>query len=327
MTDPASVYWAARATLVHRPEDIEVFDHRVHRVLAQQRERRSDPRPSRGTHAARPRRRIRTTTRRATTDRPDDARHRRALQPAGDAAGQGLRGLLTRRDGRVASSDWPDCVSAARGGGPAGCGRRRRPVGRPDLRRTVQAALKTGGEPIHRRYRAPRRAAAPARPAHRRQRQHGALRHGRSCGSPTPRSSAAARSRHSPSVLASAASRGELTWHDPDGALASAAAAVVDWSGGTRLGDDLRAFNDRWGRPGWPVVRDVVILSDGWDRGDPELLGERDGALAPGRPPDRVGQPVEGRAGLRSRWLGAWPPRSRTSTSSLRAMRWHPWSI
>ena len=64
----------------------------------------------------------------------------------------------------------------------------------------------------------------------------------------------------------------ELTTHDPDEALARAAAAVTDWDGGTRLGDGLRAFNDRWGVRGIARGAVVVVLSDGWDRGDPDVL-------------------------------------------------------
>jgi uncharacterized protein with von Willebrand factor type A (vWA) domain len=64
----------------------------------------------------------------------------------------------------------------------------------------------------------------------------------------------------------------ELATHDPDEALARAAAVVTDWDGGTRLGDGLRAFNDRWGVRGIARGATVVVLSDGWDRGDPEVL-------------------------------------------------------
>ena len=67
----------------------------------------------------------------------------------------------------------------------------------------------------------------------------------------------------------------ELATHDPDAALASAADAVVDWSGGTRLGDALAEFNTRWGIPGMARGAVVVILSDGWDRGDPETISEQ----------------------------------------------------
>jgi uncharacterized protein with von Willebrand factor type A (vWA) domain len=67
----------------------------------------------------------------------------------------------------------------------------------------------------------------------------------------------------------------ELGGHDPDLALARAAARVVDWSGGTRLGDGLAAFNDEWGVRGMARGADVVVLSDGWDRGDPDFLAEQ----------------------------------------------------
>lgn len=67
----------------------------------------------------------------------------------------------------------------------------------------------------------------------------------------------------------------ELSTRDPDAALARAAAAVPDWSGGTRLGEGLRAFNDTWGVRGMARGAVVVILSDGWDRGDPAALGEQ----------------------------------------------------
>ena len=67
----------------------------------------------------------------------------------------------------------------------------------------------------------------------------------------------------------------ELATHDPDAALASAAEAVMDWSGGTRLGDALAEFNTRWGIPGMARGAVVVVLSDGWDRGDPEAISEQ----------------------------------------------------
>jgi uncharacterized protein with von Willebrand factor type A (vWA) domain len=65
----------------------------------------------------------------------------------------------------------------------------------------------------------------------------------------------------------------DLSTRDPDAALTAAARRVVDWSGGTRLGDGLRQFNDEWGVRGLARGAVVVILSDGWDRGDPEVLG------------------------------------------------------
>jgi uncharacterized protein len=71
----------------------------------------------------------------------------------------------------------------------------------------------------------------------------------------------------------------ELRWRDPDAALSDAAKAVADWSGGTRLGEGLRVFNDRWGVRGMARGAVVVILSDGWDRGDPARLAGEMGRL------------------------------------------------
>ncbi|WDF44503.1 VWA domain-containing protein [Streptomyces sp. T12] len=64
----------------------------------------------------------------------------------------------------------------------------------------------------------------------------------------------------------------QMSHRDPDLAMAAVAAAVPDWRGGTRLGELLRAFLDRWGQRGMARGAIVVVLSDGWERGDPELL-------------------------------------------------------
>jgi len=58
----------------------------------------------------------------------------------------------------------------------------------------------------------------------------------------------------------------------PDSALEQAAAVVVDWDGGTRIGQSLDTFVRRWGRGGMCRGGVVVICSDGLDRGDPGLL-------------------------------------------------------
>jgi uncharacterized protein with von Willebrand factor type A (vWA) domain len=66
-----------------------------------------------------------------------------------------------------------------------------------------------------------------------------------------------------------------LLLRDPDDALRAAGQAVPDWSGGTRLGESIRAFIARWGQRGMARGSVVVIASDGWERGDPLLLGEQ----------------------------------------------------
>ncbi|WP_372728376.1 VWA domain-containing protein [Nocardioides sp.] len=62
---------------------------------------------------------------------------------------------------------------------------------------------------------------------------------------------------------------------DPERALVVAGDTVPDWSGGTRLGETLQIFLDRWGRRGLARGAVVVVFSDGWERGDPALLTEQ----------------------------------------------------
>jgi len=63
--------------------------------------------------------------------------------------------------------------------------------------------------------------------------------------------------------------------HDAERAIVAAGRAVPDWSGGTRLGEGLRAFLDRWGQRGLARGAVVVVFSDGWERGDTALLAEQ----------------------------------------------------
>ena len=143
--------------------------------------------------------------------------------------------------------------------------------GRPDLRRTVRAALRAGGEPMRRRFleqgERPRRLVLLLDVS----------------GSMEPYARALARFVHAAVAgrqkveafaLGTRLTRitRELSSRDPDLALQKAATSVKDWAGGTRLGDGLRAFNDSWGVRGMARGAVVVVLSDGWDRGDPELL-------------------------------------------------------
>ncbi len=58
----------------------------------------------------------------------------------------------------------------------------------------------------------------------------------------------------------------------PDAALERAGRLAPDWSGGTRIGEALKAFNDEHGRRGLARGAVVLVLSDGWDTGDPEVL-------------------------------------------------------
>jgi len=67
---------------------------------------------------------------------------------------------------------------------------------------------------------------------------------------------------------------------NPERAIQQAAATAPDWSSGTRIGDALKTFNDRHGRRGMARGAVIVILSDGWERGDPRLVGREMERLA-----------------------------------------------
>ena len=69
------------------------------------------------------------------------------------------------------------------------------------------------------------------------------------------------------------ADHARVATRSPERAIQRAAAAAPDWSSGTRIGDALRDFNDRHGRRGMARGAVIVILSDGWERGEPELVG------------------------------------------------------
>jgi uncharacterized protein with von Willebrand factor type A (vWA) domain len=66
-----------------------------------------------------------------------------------------------------------------------------------------------------------------------------------------------------------------MRMRDPERAIVAAGETVPDWSGGTRLGENLRMFMDRWGQRGLARGAVVVVFSDGWERGEAELLGEQ----------------------------------------------------
>jgi uncharacterized protein with von Willebrand factor type A (vWA) domain len=72
----------------------------------------------------------------------------------------------------------------------------------------------------------------------------------------------------------------QLAGRNPQRAIRRATEAAPDWSSGTRIGDALKAFNDRHGRRGMARGAVIVILSDGWERGDPEVVGREMERLA-----------------------------------------------
>jgi uncharacterized protein len=163
--------------------------------------------------------------------------------------------------------------------GPARPTRRTRPAlrrgapphaARPDLRRTIRSSLRTGGDPVERHWREPSERPRPLvlvcdvsgsmEPYARM-----LLQYMQAC--------VAARRRVEAFVFGTRLTRvtAELAGRDPDRALDRAAGAAHDWSGGTRIGDAVAALNREHGRRlGRGAI--VVLLSDGWDRGEPEQL-------------------------------------------------------
>lgn len=272
-TTPTGAYWAGRATLVRRPEDADAYDAAFAAVVG-------------GRGGGEPVAPPPTEVPLELGDEPpaggDDG-----TDAAADEDGRVLRWsaveVLRQRDLAACTDDERRqafrLLARLRVGAPLRPSRRRRPSPSPrgdlDLRRTVRAALRTGGEVL----------ARPAtRPAARPRRLVLVL---DVSGSMEPYARGLARFAH---AAVAGRRRGQvevfalgtrvtritrqLSSHDPDAALRAAAATVADWSGGTRLGDGLRAFNDRWAVRGLARGATVVILSDGWDRGDPRVLGD-----------------------------------------------------
>jgi uncharacterized protein with von Willebrand factor type A (vWA) domain len=273
------VYWAARATLVQRPEDLPLFD----RAFAAFWERQRVP-----TTAAAVDEPLRVTV--AVDDDSgaggDDGGPEVDEDPTITLRFSAVE-VLRHKDFATYDDDElrqaQALMSQLRFAGPPRRSFRLAPSRteqrRPDLRRTVRASLRAGGEPVRRHW---------SEPGERLRRLVLLL---DVSGSMEPyarallrfvQAAVAGRQRVEAFALGTRLTRvtRELSSRDPDRALRQAADRVVDWSGGTRLGDGLRRFNDEWGVRGMARGAIVVILSDGWDRGDPELLAEQMARLA-----------------------------------------------
>ncbi len=295
-------YWAGRVTLLSGPEQIATYDAVFAEVFRGHRRRRRLAR-------ARPRRRSRTRTtgrlRRARARPPRPARggrrrRGRAAAPAGHARRRrrgppaGARTCSPRPapDERLGHTDLADLTAdeladlrrllAARPWTtPPRASRRtvRHPRGRElDLRASLRRARATGGDPVRRAYR------------HRRRRPRRLVLLADVSGSMAPYAraylhllhGAVRASRAEAFVFATRLTRltRALAAATPEVALARATEAAPDWSGGTRIGAALATFLDDFGRRGMARGAVVVIVSDGWDTGDPAAVGEQMARLA-----------------------------------------------
>ncbi len=153
---------------------------------------------------------------------------------------------------------------------------------RIDMRRTLRQSMHTGGDPIRlarrRRRPVPRRLvllcdiSGSMEPYARVYLQFLACAAASDTGS----------CRHEAFAFATRLTRltRALGSRNPDRAIQRAAAAAPDWSSGTRIGAALKTFNDRHARRGMARGAVVVILSDGWERGEPALVGQEMERLA-----------------------------------------------
>lgn len=273
LDDRAGVYWSGRATLARNPEDIDVYD-RAFAVFFDRRDAHVDPDDEE---------QLSITI--AVDDDDDNPSDDDAGEPNDDPTIElrfSANEVLRNKDFAQYSADElvqaHELMSRLRLVGSPRSSLRlettRRATTRPDIRRTMQAALRTGGEPIERHHRAPST----------RLRRLVILLDVSGSMEPYARAllrfvhaAVAGRQKVEAFALGTRLTRltRELQSRDPDVALSAATGRVVDWSGGTRLGDGLRHFNDEWGVRGLARNSIVVILSDGWDRGDPETLAEQ----------------------------------------------------
>jgi uncharacterized protein with von Willebrand factor type A (vWA) domain len=276
--DLRSLYWCGRATLTHSPIDIELYDRVFrHWIL--------------GTELG-------LTEAVSRSPEPllvdDDERLDGEQTDSADVETNDGTVLRFSRTETLRSMDFADLddeerlevdrlIADMRLTATMRRSRRRRPSKRssgvPDLRRTVRESLRTGGEPINRRTlqrtRVARRVVIIADIS-------GSMAAYSRSLIRYAHAAVSARSRVEAFALGTRLTRltRELDTHDPDQALQRAADSVEDWSGGTRLGEGLRQFNDDWGARGMARGAVIVILSDGWDRGEPERLASEMARLA-----------------------------------------------
>ena len=255
--DPGQVYWSARVTLCSEPDDLPRFDEAFAAWLAVPPTAVPVPVPVEAPTGAGPAAGDGAVDRVAAT--AVETLRTRDLAELGPAERDEVRRLIT--------------LLAPVTGTRRSV--RRRPGGRTDVDpgRTMRALLRAGGEPAalaHRRRRTrPRRLVLLVDVS----------------GSMSPYADwllwfahAAVRVRPMATEVFTVGTRltrvtRALRLRDPEAALRAAAATVPDWSGGTRLGESLRAFLDLWGQRGAARGAVVVIFSDGWERGGAELLG------------------------------------------------------
>jgi uncharacterized protein with von Willebrand factor type A (vWA) domain len=246
---PEDLYWAGRATVVSKPEQIPAYDAVFGRFFG-------PPEPSRGE----------PISIRVEMEAPE--------QEVGIASPVEI--LKEKSFARCTPEELAELMAHIDLAAPRRRTRRRESAraGVPDLRRTLRRSFRTGGEPLERAWR------------RRRTRTRRLILLLDVSGSMDSYSKALV-------MFAHAALRADRRWEafcfgtrltritralegsDADEALARAAAEVLDWDGGTRIGESLKRFLDEYGHGGLARGAVVVICSDGLEVGDPDLLAEQ----------------------------------------------------
>ena len=276
LTRQEDVYFTLRQTLVARQDELDLFDRAFRAWFL-----RAPVLPP-----------VRTTDRPAEQQKIgeslSDASGGEQDEEMGDPLELGASGHELLRDKDFAEMT-PDeyrrvrrLIAAIAESRPLRASRRRRsdPRGdRLDMRRLIRASLRTGGDPVDRPYRArkevPRKLVVLCDVS----------------GSMDAYARALVLFLHAavgsgPGVEAFAFGTRlsrltpELGTRDPEAALEKCTEAVTDWGSGTRIGASLKEFNDLYGKRALSRGAVVVIVSDGWERQDPELVGREMARLA-----------------------------------------------
>jgi uncharacterized protein with von Willebrand factor type A (vWA) domain len=274
LSTASGVYWAGRATLVKRPDHIDAYDRAFDAFwgggAAAGEEAEADlvptvafdvemPAPDAGGGTAQPSVTVRWSPVETLRDRDfasyTESEFAQARRLMADLRLAGARRPSRRRKSTARSH------------------------GAPDLRRTIRRSLRAGGEVTPPVFRSP---STRPRPVVLLLDVSGSMEPYARAFVRFVHAAVVSRQRVEAFALGTRLTRitRELSSRDPDAAVRAATDRVVDWSGGTRLGAGLRAFNDAWGIRGMARGAIVVILSDGWDRGDPGALAEQMERLA-----------------------------------------------
>ncbi|MDQ3885528.1 MAG: VWA domain-containing protein [Actinomycetota bacterium] len=269
VASPVQLYWAGRVTLCADPDDLPRYDA-AFMAWFRDPPRRAQP-PGGAPVAARSARLAALTPPEAGRGSGDDVPDLHAAASATE--------LLRQRDmselSEAEREHLRSLLALLRPDPPQRRALRREPYrrGETDPRATLRGMVQAGGEPV----------VLPKRRAGRRPRKVVLLID--VSGSMAPYADALLRFAHAvtrrmPAEVFTLGTRltritQPLRQRDPERALAAAARAVPDYAGGTRLGETMRVFLDRWGQRGAARRAVVVMFSDGWERGDAAALGEQ----------------------------------------------------